>query len=87
MSKQTDLFHRILFRDLLINQDLDSAPAAIDECMATVEWYAANDPESNVVEADDVRAFLTWVRSNRVAISNEINDQLADEADDGCEDW
>jgi Mlc titration factor MtfA (ptsG expression regulator) len=25
-----------------------------------VEWYAANDPESNVVPADQVDAFLAW---------------------------
>lgn len=56
----------IFLRDLARHDDISAtAGECIDQCIANVRWHADNEPDANVVDADEVETFIQWIHDNR----------------------
>jgi hypothetical protein len=61
-----NFFTRVFLSDLAPHQDDASTGSEVfDGAVAVVEWFAANDAENNVVDADQAAAFIAWMTVNR----------------------
>ncbi len=64
---QSHRFYRTYTMDLAQHQhdDQSTASGVFDSAREVVAWYAANEPNDNVIPADEVDAFLAWMDARR----------------------